>query len=102
MSQFLISGNEVKIIRKKLNLNQLDFWQDIGVTQSAGSRYERGNTNMPSQICELIRIRYIEKLPLEYVKGEYVQVALALQAKDIALYQSLKRIVQNRLLTTHI
>jgi predicted transcriptional regulator len=29
-------------IRRKLGLNQLEFWSKVGVTQSSGSRYESG------------------------------------------------------------
>ena len=37
----------IRDIRKKLGLNQMDFWSRIGVTQSGGSRYESGR-NMPN------------------------------------------------------
>lgn len=30
--------------RKKLGINQLDFWSRYGVTQSGGSRYESGRS----------------------------------------------------------
>jgi len=30
--------------RKKLGVNQLDFWSRYGVTQSGGSRYESGRS----------------------------------------------------------
>jgi predicted transcriptional regulator len=41
-------------IRRKLGLNQQEFWSRIGVTQSGGSRYESGR-NMPKPVRELLR-----------------------------------------------
>ena len=38
--------HEPREIRRKLGLNQQQFWSKIGVTQSGGSRYESGR-NMP-------------------------------------------------------
>ena len=39
--------------RKKLNLNQKDFWTRYGVTQSGGSRYESGR-NIPKPLAILL------------------------------------------------
>ena len=39
----------VRDIRKKLGLNQQEFWSCLGVTQSGGSRYESGRT-MPKPV----------------------------------------------------
>jgi hypothetical protein len=39
--------------RKKENLNQMDFWQRYGVTQSGGSRYESGR-NIPKPLAILL------------------------------------------------
>ena len=43
-----ITGLEALAIRKKLSLNQSDFWTPFGVTQSGGSRYESGR-NIPAR-----------------------------------------------------
>lgn len=45
----------IREIRKKLGLNQNEFWSKIGVTQSGGSRYESGR-NMPKPVRELLRL----------------------------------------------
>lgn len=37
-------GDELAQIRKKESLNQLEFWQRFGITQSGGSRYESGRS----------------------------------------------------------
>ena len=37
-------------IRRRLRLNQQEFWSRIGVTQSGGSRYESGR-GMPSRFA---------------------------------------------------
>ena len=50
------SGGEGEI-RRKLGLNQSQFWSQIGVTQSGGSRYESGR-NIPRPVQMLLRIAY--------------------------------------------
>ena len=42
-------------IRRKLGLNQQQFWSALGVTQSGGSRYESGR-NMPRPVQQLLRL----------------------------------------------
>ena len=37
---------DAREIRRKLGLNQQQFWSTLGVTQSGGSRYENGR-HMP-------------------------------------------------------
>lgn len=44
-------------VRKRLGLNQHDFWSVLGVTQSGGSRYESGR-NIPKPVQKLIQIAY--------------------------------------------
>lgn len=39
--------------RKKLGINQMDFWKRFGVTQSGGSRYESGR-NIPKPLAILL------------------------------------------------
>jgi DNA-binding transcriptional regulator YiaG len=54
---FLNSGKEAVVLRKKLSLNQSDFWRKIAVTQSGGSRYESGR-NIPRQVQILLHLVY--------------------------------------------
>lgn len=42
--------------RRKLDMNQSEFWSRYGVTQSGGSRYESGR-NMPLPTAILIYLR---------------------------------------------
>jgi transcriptional regulator with XRE-family HTH domain len=37
-----LTGEALVAMRKKSGLNQLEFWQRFGITQSGGSRYETG------------------------------------------------------------
>jgi DNA-binding transcriptional regulator YiaG len=45
--------SDIAMTRKKVNLNQLDFWKRYGVTQSGGSRYESGR-NIPKPLKILL------------------------------------------------
>jgi transcriptional regulator with XRE-family HTH domain len=54
---FLKSGKEAAVLRKKLGLNQSDFWSKIAVTQSGGSRYESGRS-LPRSAQFLLHLAY--------------------------------------------
>lgn len=51
------SGDEVRELRKKLGLNQADFWRRLSITQSGGSRYESGRS-MPGPVRLLLHLTY--------------------------------------------
>ena len=52
-----ITGEAALAMRKKLNINQSEFWSRVGIGQSAGSRYESGR-NIPRPVQMLLRIAY--------------------------------------------
>jgi transcriptional regulator with XRE-family HTH domain len=54
------------VLRRKLRLNQTEFWGRVGVTQSGGSRYENGNI-VPGYLKLLIELAYGNN-PLELMK----------------------------------
>ncbi|MHB1619558.1 MAG: helix-turn-helix domain-containing protein [Sulfuricella sp.] len=77
-------------IRRKLGLNQQEFWTQIGVTQSGGSRYESGR-NMPKPVRELLRLVHVEQLDLTRVKKEDFEIIDFLKEEHSDLYKSLKK-----------
>lgn len=77
-------------IRRKLGLNQQEFWTQIGVTQSGGSRYESGR-NMPKPVRELLRLVHVEQLDLTRVKKEDFEIIDFIKADQPDLYKSLKK-----------
>lgn len=44
-------------LRRKTKLNQSEFWQRIGITQSGGSRYEHGRA-IPKPVALLLKLAY--------------------------------------------
>lgn len=52
-----ITGEAALAMRKKLHVNQSEFWSRVGIGQSAGSRYESGR-NIPRPVQMLLRIAY--------------------------------------------
>lgn len=48
---------DLKAIRHKRGMNQTEFWQLLGVTQSGGSRYE-SERDMPKPVESLVTITY--------------------------------------------
>ncbi|TAG02671.1 MAG: XRE family transcriptional regulator [Betaproteobacteria bacterium] len=78
-----------KEIRQKLGLNQDDFWQKIGVTQSGGSRYEAGR-DMPKPVSELLRLVHVEGVDLSTVNKEDIEIIGFLRQQHPDLYARLR------------
>lgn len=53
--------SDIATARKKLGLNQKDFWTRYGVTQSGGSRYESGR-NIPKPLAILLWLHQSGKI----------------------------------------
>jgi transcriptional regulator with XRE-family HTH domain len=77
-------------IRRRLRLNQQEFWSRVGVTQSGGSRYESGR-RMPRPVRELLRLVHIEGIELAKARGNDFEVASHLKATNPRLYRRLKK-----------
>lgn len=77
-------------IRRKLGLNQQQFWSTIGVTQSGGSRYESGR-NMPKPVRELLRLVHVEQVDIKAIKRDDWEVIEYLKAQEPELFKTLKK-----------
>lgn len=82
-------------IRRKLGLNQQEFWTKIGVTQSGGSRYESGR-NMPKPVRELLRLVHVERLDLAKIKKEDLEITEFIKTQHAELYKNLKKAVRSK------
>lgn len=82
-------------IRRKLGMNQQEFWGMIGVTQSGGSRYESGR-NMPRPVRELLRLVHVERLDLGRIRKDDMQVLDLLKSNHPDLYRNLKKSARTR------
>jgi len=80
-------------IRRRLGLNQEQFWTQIGVTQSGGSRYESGR-EMPKPVRELLRLVHVEQVDLSQVKRVDFEIISYLKDTHPDLYRSLRRAVK--------
>lgn len=81
---------EPREIRRKLGLNQQQFWSKIGVTQSGGSRYESGR-NMPKPVRELLRLVHIEQIDIASIKRDDCEVIEYLKSQEVDNYKALKK-----------
>ena len=81
---------DVREIRHKLGMNQSQFWSQIGVTQSGGSRYESGR-NIPRPVQALLRLVHIEQIDISKVRKEDMEVADYLRATNPELFKNLKK-----------
>ncbi len=82
-------------IRRRLGLNQEQFWTQIGVTQSGGSRYESGR-EMPKPVSELLRLVHVEQIDLSQVKRVDFEIISYLKESHPDLYRTLRRAVRGR------
>ncbi len=76
-------------------MNQEQFWTQIGVTQSGGSRYESGR-EMPRPVKELLRLVHVEQLDLSQVKRVDFEIISYLKESHPDLYRTLRRAVKSR------
>ncbi len=82
-------------IRRRLGLNQQQFWSKIGVTQSGGSRYESGR-NMPKPVRELLRLVHVEQIDIQRLKREDFEVVEYLKAEDPELFKTLRKAARSK------
>jgi transcriptional regulator with XRE-family HTH domain len=81
---------DVRLLREFSGLNQTEFWESVGVTQSGGSRYE-GGRRLPKPVQQLLRLLYIEKIDLEQVKRRDMDMIAYLKIEQTPLYKKLVR-----------
>ena len=81
---------DVREIRRKLGLNQQQFWSKLGVTQSGGSRYESGR-NIPRPVQHLLRLVHVEQIDIQKIKKEDYEVASFLKATNPEQFKELKK-----------
>jgi transcriptional regulator with XRE-family HTH domain len=91
----LVEKSDPREIRRKLGLNQQQFWSKIGVTQSGGSRYESGR-NMPKPVRELLRLVHVEQIDIQRVKREDLDVIEYLKAEEPELFKNLKKSARSK------
>ena len=82
-------------IRRRLGMNQQEFWGRIGVTQSGGSRYESGR-DMPKPVRELLRLVHVEQVDLSQVKRVDFEIINYLKESHPDLYRNLRRAARSK------
>jgi transcriptional regulator with XRE-family HTH domain len=82
-------------LRRKLRLNQSEFWSKVGVTQSGGSRYETGR-RMPSPVRELLRLVHVEGIVLAKAKGDDLVVGAYVRKTNPQLYAKARKAASRR------
>lgn len=85
-----------KNLRIANDLNQIEFWEKVGITQSGGSRYESGDRRMPPSLAEILRLTYIEHVDLKDVTRDSIDIAKLLKKDQPELYASLLKEVKLR------
>lgn len=81
---------DAREIRRKLGMNQEQFWSRLGVTQSGGSRYE-GGRNMPRPVRQLLRLVHVEQIDVQKIRREDYEVVEYLRSARSNLFKELKK-----------
>lgn len=81
---------DVRALRRKLGLNQQQFWSKLGVTQSGGSRYESGR-NIPRPVQHLLRLVHVEQIDIQKIKRDEVDVIEFLRSQKPEMLRDLKK-----------
>ncbi|KAF0166188.1 MAG: XRE family transcriptional regulator [Rhodocyclaceae bacterium] len=81
---------DAREIRRKLGMNQQQFWSRLGVTQSGGSRYESGR-NMPRPVQQLLRLVHVEQIDIQKIKRDDYEVVEYLRSAKPGLFKELKK-----------
>jgi transcriptional regulator with XRE-family HTH domain len=82
-------------IRRKLGMNQSEFWGKLGITQSGGSRYESGR-DMPWAVGQLLRLMYVERVDLHRIKRGDLEVLDVLKSKHAKLYNEIRKSLKSK------
>lgn len=85
-----LEDTDVREIRHKLGMNQSEFWSQLGVTQSGGSRYESGRS-IPKPVQALLRLVHIEHVDIDKIRKDDYEVIEYLRAHRADLYKTLKK-----------
>jgi transcriptional regulator with XRE-family HTH domain len=81
---------DARAIRRKLGMNQQQFWSKLGVTQSGGSRYESGR-NIPRPVQQLLRLVHVEQIDIQKIRREDYEVIEYLRSAKPGLFKELKK-----------
>lgn len=81
---------DAREIRRKLGLNQQQFWSKLGVTQSGGSRYESGR-NMPRPVQHLLRLVHVEQIDIQKIRKDDYEVIEFLKSQKPDLFKDFKK-----------
>jgi transcriptional regulator with XRE-family HTH domain len=81
---------DAREIRRKLGMNQSQFWAKIGVTQSGGSRYESGRA-MPRPVQALLKLVHVEQIDINRIRRDDYEVVEYLRAAEPELFKRLKK-----------
>jgi transcriptional regulator with XRE-family HTH domain len=84
---------DARELRRKMGVNQQEFWSKLGVTQSGGSRYESGR-NMPRPVQQLLRLVHVENIDISKVRREDFEVIEYLKAHEPEKFKSLKKLAR--------
>lgn len=77
-----LTGEALAETRRKSGLNQFDFWQRFGVTQSGGSRYESGR-GLPNPAKILMALYFAGKITDEDLTAGRKAAGIPVKTKTV-------------------
>ena len=78
-----------KDLRQASELNQTEFWERVGITQSGGSRYENGERRLSNSLAQILRLTYVEHVDLKDVTRDNIDIIKLLKKEQPDMYNNL-------------
>lgn len=94
MEQLKINPRDLRL---SLGLNQSEFWEKLGITQSGGSRYESGERRIPLSLSQIIQIIYVEHIDLNDVSRDTIEICKFLKDEQPELHASLLKKAKHKI-----
>lgn len=85
-----ITPAAIRVVRRRTGLPQHAFWGALGLSQSAGSMYEKGAQPIPAPTRTLLFIKYVAGLDFDASTEEG-----ASRLRDLAAHQRQQHISSN-------
>ncbi|GAB2876055.1 MULTISPECIES: helix-turn-helix domain-containing protein [Microvirgula] len=91
----LFDNSDVIRIREGVGLTQKQFWSPLGISQSGGSRYERGYY-IPKPVRILLNLLYVRHVDIEALNEDDLKIVHYLRDQHPELYASLAKMIKRK------
>lgn len=84
---------DIRALRKKLGLNQSQFWGKVGLSQSCGSRHESSRESS-EPIAKLIELVHVKGIDVDRITADDWSVAQYLRENNLPGFRELAKLAR--------